>query len=45
MRRTVVAVCNDAMMIVSRETVVVLGMIVVVVDVRVQQGHCARRGD
>ena len=45
MRRVVLAVRHGTVMLVSRETVVVLGMIVVVVDVSVQQTHCARRGD
>ena len=45
MGRVVVAVCDDPVMLVSREPVVVLRMIVVVVDVSVQQGHGPRRGD
>ena len=45
MRRVVVAVCDDPVMLMSCEPVVVLWMIVVVVDVSVQQGHCPRRGD
>jgi hypothetical protein len=45
MRRAVLAVRDDTVMLVSRETVVVLRVLVVVVDVGVQQGQCARRGD
>ena len=44
MRPAVLAVGDDRLMLVSRHTVVVLRMIVVVVDVGVQQGHGARRG-
>ena len=45
MRHVVVAVCDDdPVMLVGREPVVVVRMIVVVVDVSVQQGHCPRRG-
>ena len=43
--RAVLAVCDDMVMLVSRETVVVLRVIVVVVNVGVQQGHRPRRGD
>jgi hypothetical protein len=45
MRCPVLVVRDDTLMLVSRETVMVLRMIVVVVDVSVQQGHCPRRGD
>jgi hypothetical protein len=45
MRRGVFAVCDHAVMLVSGEAVVVLGVIVVVVGVGVQQGHRARCGD
>jgi hypothetical protein len=45
MRRPVLVVGDDTLMLVSRETVIVLRMIVVVIDVSVQQGHCPRRGD
>lgn len=44
MRRAVRAVCDDTVMIVSRETVVVLRVIVIVVDVGVQHRHCPRGG-
>jgi hypothetical protein len=43
MGRLVFAVRGDTVMLVSREPVVMLGVIVVVVDVGVQQGHCPRR--
>lgn len=39
MRRVVFAVRDDTVMLVGRETAVVLRMIVVVVDVSVQQGQ------
>ena len=45
MRRAVFAVRDDTVMLVSRETVVVLRMIVVVVEVSVQQGQRGRRRD
>jgi hypothetical protein len=43
--RCAVLALHDTVMLVSRETVEVLRVIVIVVDVGVQQGHCARRGD
>ena len=45
MRRVVVAVCDDPVMLMSCDPVVVLRMIVVVVDVSVQQGQRPRRRD
>jgi hypothetical protein len=43
MRCVVVVVCDDTVMLVSCQPVVMLRMIVVVVNVSVQQGHCPRR--
>jgi hypothetical protein len=45
MWRLVLAVRDETVMLVSRETVVMPGVIVIVVDVGVQQGHCPRRGN
>jgi len=44
-RRAVLMVPGDTVMFVSPKPVVVFRMIVVVVDVSVQQGQCARSGD
>ena len=45
MRRTVLVIGDDTVMLVRRETVVVLRVIVVPVDMGVQQGYCPRRRD
>ena len=45
MRRVIVRVGSNAVMLMNREAVVVLGVIVLVVDVGVQQRHRSRRGD
>ena len=45
MKRVVVAMYEDPVMLVGRESVMVLRMVVAVVEVGMQLGHCSRRAD